>query len=120
MGDADSGSDGSSSSLGMLFLRRTAAILGIYAVGYLELSPAWLVGGIILSVMREKWSRQKKTKRALARAIALNSEQVTLAKLQDLPSWVRMGRRGEGGAVGWGSGGCDLGIWEWWGLWAIR
>ena len=109
MGDADGGSDGSSSSLGMLFLRRTAAILGIYAVGYLELSPAWLVGGIILSVMREKWSRQKKTKRALARAIALNSEQVTLAKLQDLPSWVRGG-----------SGGCDLGIWEWWGLWAIR
>ncbi|XP_043243201.1 extended synaptotagmin-2-like isoform X2 [Amphibalanus amphitrite] len=88
MSDADGGAAGGSGSLGMLFLRRTAAILGIYAVGYLELSPAWLVGGIILSVMREKWSRQKKTKRELARAIALNSEQVTLAKLQDLPSWV--------------------------------
>ncbi|KAF0313354.1 Extended synaptotagmin-3 [Amphibalanus amphitrite] len=88
MSDADGGAAGGSGSLGMLFLRRTAAILGIYAVGYLELSPAWLVGGIILSVMREKWSRQKKTKRELARAIALNSEQVTLAKLQDLPSWM--------------------------------
>ena len=95
MSDADG--SGGSGSLGMLFLRRTAAILGIYAVGYLELSPAWLVGGIILSVMREKWSRQKKTKRALARAIALNSEQVTLAKLQDLPSWVSESDGGERG-----------------------
>ena len=99
MSDADGSGGGSSGSLGMLFLRRTAAILGIYAVGYLELSPAWLVGGIILSVMREKWSRQKKTKRALARAIALNSEQVTLAKLQDLPSWVSGGRGREGGGA---------------------
>ncbi|XP_037079252.1 extended synaptotagmin-1-like [Pollicipes pollicipes] len=82
------GGSGGASALGIIFLRRTAAILGIYAIGYLELSPAWLLGGIILSVMREKWRREKRNKRALARAIALNSEQVTLAKLQDLPSWV--------------------------------
>lgn len=75
-------------SLGWMFLRRTAAVIGIYAVGYLGLSPAWLLGGIILSVMREKWRRKNKNKLAMARAIALSSEQVTLAKLQDLPSWV--------------------------------
>jgi len=81
-------SDTGAASLGGMFLRRAAAVLGVWAVGYLDFSPAWLLGGIVLSVMREKWRREKRTKRELARAIALNSEQVVLAKLQDLPSWV--------------------------------
>ena len=84
MGDTDS----TAVQLLGMFARRAAAIIGVYAVGYLGFSPAWLVGGVILSVMREKWSREKATKRQLNRTMALSSEQLALAKLQDLPSWV--------------------------------
>ncbi|XP_043212345.1 extended synaptotagmin-2-like [Amphibalanus amphitrite] len=83
-----SDTDSSALQLVGMFARRAAAIIGVYAVGYLGFSPAWLVGGVILSVMREKWRREKATSRELNRAMALSSEHLALAKLQDLPSWV--------------------------------
>lgn len=53
-------------------------------------SVAWLFGPVILSVIRDQWRRQSDQRRNDAKTIAQTDERkVILARLNDLPSWVR-------------------------------
>lgn len=62
----------------------------VYLVGYLQWSVAWLIGPVILSVLRDQWRKESEYRRNLAKAAAQSSEKdVVLAKLDDLPAWVR-------------------------------
>lgn len=68
-----------------------AAVVGIvFAAGYFNFSVAWFVGPIILSVIRDQWRIKNERKRTVAKIAALSSEKdLVLARIDDLPSWVR-------------------------------
>lgn len=71
------------------FFKKVSVVGAVYLVGYMQWSVAWLIGPVILSLLRDQWRRESEYKRNLAKAAALSSEKdVVLAKLDDLPSWV--------------------------------
>lgn len=55
-----------------------------------QISVGWLVGPIVLMVVRDQWRRHHDAKRAIAQAAAKGDErEIILARLGDnLPSWV--------------------------------
>ncbi|CAH0747304.1 unnamed protein product [Diatraea saccharalis] len=70
-------------------VKKVAVVGAVYLVGYMQWSVAWLIGPVILSVMRDQWRKENEYKRNLAKAAAVSSEKdVVLARLSDLPSWV--------------------------------
>ncbi|CAH0600288.1 unnamed protein product [Chrysodeixis includens] len=71
------------------FFKKVSVVGAVYLVGYMQWSVAWLIGPVILSVMRDQWRKESEYRRNLAKAAALSSEKdVVLAKLDDLPAWV--------------------------------
>lgn len=71
------------------FAKKAATVGIVYLVGYMGWSVAWLIGPVILSVIRDQWRKQNDQKRSDAKAIATTDERrVILARLNDLPSWV--------------------------------
>ncbi|RZB40137.1 extended synaptotagmin-2, partial [Asbolus verrucosus] len=61
----------------------------IYSIGYFEFSVVWPCAFLILILLRQKWHREKKNKREIARAMALGFEkEILLNGLPELPSWV--------------------------------
>ncbi|KAL4715269.1 hypothetical protein ACJJTC_007851 [Scirpophaga incertulas] len=84
-------SDDSTSVLSIIYrvVKKVAVVGAVYLVGYMQWSVAWLIGPVILSVMREQWRKENEYKRNLAKAAAQSSEkEIVLARLDDLPSWV--------------------------------
>jgi uncharacterized membrane protein (Fun14 family) len=73
------------------FAKKIGTVAVIYLIGYFEFSVAWLIGPVILSVIRDEWKKEKELRRNVAKAAALcNEKEVILARVDDLPSWVRM------------------------------
>jgi hypothetical protein len=73
------------------FAKKIGTVAIVYLIGYFEFSAAWLIGPVILSVIREEWKKEKELRRNVAKAAALcNEKEVILARVDDLPSWVRM------------------------------
>ncbi|KAL0850085.1 hypothetical protein ABMA28_011976 [Loxostege sticticalis] len=71
------------------FFKKVSVVGAVYLVGYMQWSVAWLIGPIILSVLRDQWRKESEYRRNIAKAAALSSEKdVVLARLDDLPSWV--------------------------------
>ncbi|XP_059048982.1 extended synaptotagmin-1 isoform X2 [Achroia grisella] len=71
------------------FFKKVSIVGAVYLVGYMQWSVAWLIGPVILSVVRDQWRRESEYRRNLAKAAALSSEKdVVLARLDDLPAWV--------------------------------
>lgn len=71
------------------FFKKVSIVGVVYLVGYMQWSVAWLIGPIILSVLRDQWRKESEYRRNVAKAAALSSEKdVVLAKLDDLPAWV--------------------------------
>ncbi|ODN05770.1 Extended synaptotagmin-2 [Orchesella cincta] len=72
------------------FAKKCLACGLIYAFGYFRISVGWLVGPIVLMVVRDQWRRHHDAKRAIAQAAAKGDErEIILARLGDnLPSWV--------------------------------
>ncbi|XP_063707613.1 extended synaptotagmin-2 isoform X3 [Culicoides brevitarsis] len=71
------------------FAKKAATVGIVYLVGYMGWSVAWLIGPVILSVIRDQWQRKSDQRRNDAKAIATTDERrVILARLNDLPSWV--------------------------------
>ncbi|XP_046681836.1 extended synaptotagmin-2 isoform X2 [Homalodisca vitripennis] len=69
--------------------KQIAAFGIIYLIGYFNISPAWLLGPLVLSVMRDQWKKNKELKRNVAKASALSNEKdVILARIDELPAWV--------------------------------
>jgi hypothetical protein len=73
------------------FAKKIGTVAIVYLIGYFEFSAAWLIGPVILSVIREEWKKENELRRNVAKAAALcNEKEVILARVDDLPSWVRM------------------------------
>lgn len=71
------------------FVKRISTVMLVYTLGYFGFSSAWLIGPVILSVMREEWRKEKDLKRNVAKAAAMcNEKDVILARVDDLPTWV--------------------------------
>jgi uncharacterized membrane protein (Fun14 family) len=84
---------GGTSILSVLYscAKKIGVVAIVYLIGYFELSVAWLIGPVILSVVREEWKKDKELRRNIAKAAAMcNEKEVILARVDDLPSWVRM------------------------------
>ncbi|KAM3966830.1 LOW QUALITY PROTEIN: extended synaptotagmin-like protein 2 [Aphomia sociella] len=84
-------SDDSVSILSVIykFFKKVSIVGAVYLVGYMQWSVAWLIGPVILSVVRDQWRKESEYRRNLAKAAALSSEKdVVLARLDDLPAWV--------------------------------
>ncbi|XP_041974230.1 NAD(P) transhydrogenase, mitochondrial [Aricia agestis] len=71
------------------FFKKVSIVGAVYLVGYMQWSVAWLIGPVILSVLRDQWRKESEYRRSLAKSAALSSEKdVVLARLDDLPAWV--------------------------------
>ncbi|XP_046986798.1 extended synaptotagmin-2-B isoform X3 [Schistocerca americana] len=71
------------------FVKKLGTVALVYALGYMEFSIAWLIGPIVLSVIRDEWKKEKELRRTIAKASALCQEkEVILARVDELPSWV--------------------------------
>ncbi|KAF4523779.1 hypothetical protein B566_EDAN009011 [Ephemera danica] len=71
------------------FAKKLGTTMAIYMLGYFNFSAAWLLGPLLICVMREEWKRESEMKREVAKASALcNEKDVVLARVCDLPSWV--------------------------------
>lgn len=71
------------------FVKKAAVVGCVYFVGYMGWSVAWLIGPVILSVVKDQWRKESDRKRNDAKVIAQTDEKrVILARLNDLPSWV--------------------------------
>ncbi|CAF4918301.1 unnamed protein product [Pieris macdunnoughi] len=46
----------------------------VYLVGYMQWSVAWLIGPVVLSVLRDQWRRENEYRRNLAKVVAVSSE----------------------------------------------
>ncbi|XP_038208672.1 extended synaptotagmin-2-A isoform X3 [Zerene cesonia] len=84
-------SDGDNNVLSMIyrFFKKVSIVGAVYLVGYMQWSVAWLIGPVILSVLRDQWRRENEYRRNIAKVAAISSEKdVVLARLDDLPAWV--------------------------------
>lgn len=82
---------GGTSILSLLYscAKKIGVVAIVYLIGYFELSAAWLICPVILSVIREEWKKDKELRRNIAKAAAMcNEKEVILARVDDLPSWV--------------------------------
>ncbi|XP_068081288.1 extended synaptotagmin-2 isoform X2 [Anabrus simplex] len=71
------------------FVKRFGAFAAVYCLGYFDFSIAWLIGPVVLAVVREEWKKEHEMRRNIAKAAALcNEREVILARVDDLPSWV--------------------------------
>lgn len=71
-------------------VKKISIVGAIYFVGYMGWSVAWLITPVIFSVIRDQWKQSAESKRSISMACAMASEKdVILAKITDLPSWVR-------------------------------
>ncbi|CAK1599925.1 unnamed protein product [Parnassius mnemosyne] len=71
------------------FFKKVSIVGVVYLVGYMQWSVAWLIGPVVLSVLRDQWRKENEYRRNLAKAAAVSSEKdIILARLDDLPAWV--------------------------------
>ena len=83
-----------SSSPGVLSIlysvtKKVGTVAIVYLLGYYNISVAWLIGPVILSVVREEWKKTSNARRALAKAAAMSNEkEVIIARIDELPAWV--------------------------------
>ncbi|XP_034230124.1 extended synaptotagmin-1 isoform X2 [Thrips palmi] len=69
--------------------KKVGTVAIVYLLGYYNISVAWLIGPVILSVVREEWKRSSDARRALAKAAAMSNEkEVIMARIDELPAWV--------------------------------
>lgn len=82
-------------SKGLMGLVKIAAkhlplVMGVYAMGYFNFSIAWIVGIVGITAATDQWRKERQVRMSTARASALyDDKEVILARVSDLPSWVR-------------------------------
>ena len=84
---------GGTSILSVLYscAKKIGTVAIVFLMGYFELSVAWFIGPVILYVIREEWKKDEELRRNTAKAAAMSNEkEEILARVDDLPSWVRM------------------------------
>ncbi|CAG2053037.1 unnamed protein product [Timema podura] len=71
------------------FAKKFGTVAAVYLLGYYDLSVAWIIGPVILSVIRDEFKKENELRRNIAKAAAMSNEkEVILARIDDLPSWV--------------------------------
>nr|CAD7401753.1 unnamed protein product [Timema cristinae] len=71
------------------FAKKFGTVAAVYLLGYYDLSVAWIIGPVILSVIRDEFKKESELRRNIAKAAAMSNEkEVILARVDDLPSWV--------------------------------
>lgn len=71
--------------------KKIAIVGSIYAIGYMGWSVAWLIGPVILSVVRDQIHKTNEERRSIAKASALaNEKDVICSRISDLPAWVSL------------------------------
>lgn len=69
--------------------KKLAIVGSIYAIGYMGWSVAWLIGPVILSVVRDQIRKTNEKRRSFAKASALANEMdVICSRISELPAWV--------------------------------
>lgn len=87
---AASSSDDSIFNLLYSIVKKVTVVGAIYLVGYMNWSVAWLITPVVLAVTREFWRKSSEIRREVAKASATaNEKDVILARINDLPAWVR-------------------------------
>ena len=70
---------------------KSFAWIGIYLLGYYEISMAWLLTPLFLTALRSQWKKERNSKLSAARHAALANEKEMIEsriRVEDLPSWV--------------------------------
>ncbi|XP_033227436.1 extended synaptotagmin-1 isoform X2 [Belonocnema kinseyi] len=76
-------------SLSTSFAAKLAAVGIIWGWGYMNLSLAWLIAPVVLSVWRKERKKDQELKRLMAQATVLCKEKdIIVSRLDELPSWV--------------------------------
>ena len=73
------------------FFLKSVGWVGIYLLGYYNLSIAWLLTPLLLTVLRSQWKSERNQKLSAAREAALADEKTMIEsriRVEDLPSWV--------------------------------
>lgn len=71
--------------------KKVAIVGAVYFMGYMNWSIAWLICPLLMSVIRDQVKSKHDVRREVAKASATASDkEVILARLHDLPAWVRI------------------------------
>lgn len=88
--EIESHTDGGILSIMYSAAKKVAVVGIVYFVGYMNWSVAWLICPLLLSVIRDQFRNKHDIRRQVAKASALaNDKDVILARLNDLPAWVK-------------------------------
>ncbi|XP_052803899.1 extended synaptotagmin-2-like isoform X2 [Mya arenaria] len=70
------------------YFKYAGAALAIWGFGYTQLSPAWILLGLVGIVWKEKHQKLQQKKIEISQQAAKNEKEAILARVEDLPSWV--------------------------------
>jgi hypothetical protein len=73
------------------FALKSMTWLFIYLLGYFDFSFGWLITPVLLSVLRDKWKRDRDSRLSSARQATITNEKDMIEsriRIEDLPSWV--------------------------------
>ena len=72
------------------YFKYAGAVVAIWGFGYWQFSPAWLMLGLVAYVWKEKKNKEHQKKIEISQQAAKNEKEAILARVEDLPSWVRL------------------------------
>lgn len=72
------------------YFKYASAAIAIWGFGYVQFSPAWILLGLVIIVWKEKHTKLQQKRIEIAQQAARNEKEAILARIEDLPSWVRM------------------------------
>ena len=72
------------------YFKLAGATLFVWFFGYFQVSPSWLLLGLVVYAWKAKNTKEKKWKIKIAQEIASGEREAILARVEELPSWVRI------------------------------
>lgn len=72
------------------YFKLAGLVLLIWFVGYFNFSPSWLLLGLIVYIWKEKHTKERQHQIQIAQQTARGEKDAILARVDDLPSWVRL------------------------------
>lgn len=71
------------------YFKYAGLVLLIWLVGYFNFSVSWLLLGLVVYVWKVKYLKHKEMRVQMAQEAAKDERAAILARMDDLPSWVR-------------------------------
>lgn len=72
------------------YFKYAGAALAVWGFGYYQFSPAWILLGLVVITWKEKHNKLQQKKIEISQQAARNEKEAILARVEDLPSWVRI------------------------------